>query len=388
MATTVSPHSAIDSGGGPVDPERSILPASRTRRVPLLLLAVALVFLGAAVDEWLSGRLDGNWHVEFIAAGLLFAATAALAGGLLARSWRELRSAEQLLASATGNLTAAYESVLSANRELRATAEARDEALVRLRTAVRERETFLASVSHDLKSPLTVIKGHAELLSAHAQRAATVDRQRLQDGLDRIVAGATQMTKMVDDLLWLARLEMDQPLPEERRPTDLVALAQRAAADLGAVAPRHRVRLSLDQPKVIGLWDPTRIDRVIANLLSNAAKYSPEGSEISVSVGTEAMGATAVLTVSDRGIGIPAEDLPRVFESFYRAENAGENVVGTGMGLAGVRHAVEAHGGTVTVESSVGVGSTFAVRLPCFPPREAIVDDQRQLAAIPAPEDA
>ena len=118
-------------------------------------------------------------------------------------------------------------------------------------------------------------------------------------------------------------------------------------------------------PQLIGSWDPARMERVLDNLLGNAVKYSPTGGEIVVGVSHEqtAAGDWAVLVVRDQGVGIPAADLPHVFEPFHRARNVGK-VAGTGIGLAGVRRIVEQHGGAITAESREGVGSAFRVRLP------------------------
>ena len=118
--------------------------------------------------------------------------------------------------------------------------------------------------------------------------------------------------------------------------------------------------------KLVGEWDVARLERVLGNLLSNAIKYSPNGGEIAVSVRAEA--GQAVLTVQDRGIGIPPADQPRVFERFERARNAVGRIGGSGIGLATSKQIIEQHGGTIAVESREGQGSTFTVRLPLTPP--------------------
>jgi signal transduction histidine kinase len=114
------------------------------------------------------------------------------------------------------------------------------------------------------------------------------------------------------------------------------------------------------------MWDQARLERVVGNLISNAVKYSPDGGEVILSLGREdsASGASAVLSVRDEGIGIPPEDLSRVFDRFYRGTNVVGHIAGTGIGLAGARQLVEQHGGSMAVESTPGAGSTFVVRLP------------------------
>jgi signal transduction histidine kinase len=176
-----------------------------------------------------------------------------------------------------------------------------------------------------------------------------------------------------------ARLQEGRPLELDRRPTDLVALARRAAAECQQTTGRHRIRCEAQVPRLVGRWDAARLERVLGNLLDNAVKYSPGGTEITLTVARS--GATAVVAVRDRGVGIPAGDLPRVFERFYRGSNVAGRIGGTGLGLAGVKRIVEQHGGTIEVESVEGVGSTFTVRLPLRARRAARV---RRGAARPA----
>jgi signal transduction histidine kinase len=128
-------------------------------------------------------------------------------------------------------------------------------------------------------------------------------------------------------------------------------------------------------PELVGVWDRARVERLLENLLNNAIKYSPEGGEVTVTIRLEREAGEpwAVLAVQDRGIGIPATDLPHIFERFQRGRNAEGHIAGTGIGLAGVRQVVEHHGGRVTVESQEGRGTTVTVRLPLA------------LAASPAP---
>jgi len=247
-------------------------------------LLVAGAIVGAFANEWVSGRLPGGWRFEFLAGALLLVAAAGFATILLARAWRELHAANQLLSTATGNLADAYDALLATNRALSETAAARDRALTHLQAAIREREAFLASVSHDLKSPLTIIKGHADLLNRQVKTGGTPSPERLSDGLDRIVSGAASISAMVDELLWLARLEMDQHVDLHRTPTDLVALAQRSVEDFAGTTARHRLRFSAETDDLVGWWDVARLERVVANLLTNAIKYSPEGGNIDVSV--------------------------------------------------------------------------------------------------------
>jgi signal transduction histidine kinase len=228
------------------------------------------------------------------------------------------------------------------------------------------RDEFLAAAAHDLKAPLTAIKSMAQLLHRGVIRTGTVDTERLVERLTNINATATQMSVQIDDLLDLTRLEMGQPLELQRDSTDLVALARQAAAEHQQATERHRIRVEAAVPEIVGRWDAMRLARVLNNLLGNAVKYSPEGGEVTLTVGQENgdAGAWAVVTVQDQGIGIPAADLPRIFGRFQRAGNAVGRIGGTGVGLASARQIVEQHGGTITVTSQEGAGSAFTIRLP------------------------
>jgi signal transduction histidine kinase len=232
--------------------------------------------------------------------------------------------------------------------------------------AVYLRDEFLAAASHDLKNPLAAIKGIAQLLHRRARRSSTPEGQGFAEGLQRIDNSITRMTRMIDSLLDVTRVQMGQPLPLDRRPLDLVALARQVAEEQQQSTQRHQIRLDATAPELVGVWDSARLERLLANLLNNAVKYSPAGGEITliVRLETEAGEPWAVLVVRDQGLGIPAADLPRVFERFQRARNVEGQIAGTGIGLAAVRQVVEQHGGHLSVESQEGSGSTFTVRLP------------------------
>jgi signal transduction histidine kinase len=244
--------------------------------------------------------------------------------------------------------------------------EAERQARVRAEDAARIRDEFLTSVVHDLKNPLGAIKGYAQLLQRRAAKAESPEAAKLVEGLTKIDTMITKAIAQIDELLDLARLQADQPLPLNLQPTDLVALVHRAAAEYQQMSTRHRIRVEEDLPELYGIWDALRLERLLGNLLSNAIKYSPDGGEIIVKVGQEdgETNGVAILVVSDQGIGIPAADLPHIFDRFYRAANAIGRLPGNGLGLAGGRQIVEQHGGTIVAESQEGAGTTFTVRLP------------------------
>jgi signal transduction histidine kinase len=230
--------------------------------------------------------------------------------------------------------------------------------------AVRARDEVLGAVSHDLKSPLTGIVGSAQLVQRDLARRGLAD-EPLARQVERIVSATQRMGRMMEELVDAVRLDAGQPLVLRRSLTDLVMLVQAAVAEQEATSPQHQLRVSATESEVFGDWDAARLRRVLDNLLSNAIKYSPAGGEVQVEVGTqvEAGRRWAVLRVSDQGVGIPARDLPHIFERFRRGRNVG-NIAGTGIGLAGARGIVQQHGGSIEVASQEGQGSTFTVRLP------------------------
>ena len=251
------------------------------------------------------------------------------------------------------------------NRALNLELEARVErATAELRQEMLAKDEFMSTVSHDLKSPLTFIKGMANLRRRRA--VATPETRPLIDALDQIESCAGRMAQQLDELVDASRLQSGTPLELRRDKVDLIALAKKAVAEHQQTTDRHALHVSTRLPKLVGEWDELRLGRVLDNLLDNAVKYSPRGGSVKVSIGTTDDGA-AVLSVSDRGEGIPESDLPHIFERFRRGQNVEGRIPGTGIGLAGVQRIVEQHQGTIAVDTKVGVGTTFTIRLPLEP---------------------
>jgi two-component system phosphate regulon sensor histidine kinase PhoR len=220
------------------------------------------------------------------------------------------------------------------------------------------RRDFVANVSHELKTPLAAIRGYAETLHDGALDEPPTARRFTE----RILQQCRRLQALLDDLLTLSRLE--SVAPAECEPVDLSAVVQRAVDLLGAMAREKQVTLEVEEesaPIVAG--DADSIERMVLNLVDNGIKYNrPEGE---VLLRLSQADQHAVLEVSDTGIGIPQESLPRLFERFYRVDKGrARDDGGTGLGLAIVKHVVQAHGGQVDVESRVGKGTTFRVRLP------------------------
>lgn len=232
--------------------------------------------------------------------------------------------------------------------------------------ATQARNDFLAAASHDLKNPLTAIRGSVQMLERTIARTGTVPPERLTHSIATVSRAAARMTGLIDELLDIARLSMGEPLRLERRQTDLVRLAREQAAVQQSTTDRHRIAVNTPLPELVGNWDSRRLERVVENLLSNAVKYSPNGGDITVTVARDADDAS--LSVLDRGIGIPASDLPHVFERFTRAANVLGRIEGTGIGLAAAADIVKEHSGSIDLHSQEGEGTLVTIHLPLGAP--------------------
>ncbi|WP_164008202.1 hybrid sensor histidine kinase/response regulator [Pyxidicoccus trucidator] len=226
--------------------------------------------------------------------------------------------------------------------------------------ALAVRDELFALATHDLKGPLQIIALNAEVLRRQFPQGALKPTQ--ESRLEHIVRAAQRMGELIDHFLEDTRGQ-EQALRRER--LDLRALVGSKVHALEASA-RHRFVLHTDGEDLSGHWDVQALERVLENLLGNAVKYSAPGTTVTVMLARERGDPPdgVRLEVSDEGIGIPAEDLPHVFERFHRGRNVSRDVSGSGVGLASARRMVELHGGTIHVESQVGRGSTFTVRLP------------------------
>ncbi len=222
----------------------------------------------------------------------------------------------------------------------------------------RQREDILRAVSHDLRNPLASVLGQAQLCE---RRLAKAGLERERESAEAVITAAQRMNTMIQDLVDSARSETGQ-LALDRRPVDLRAFALDLKQQLRASMDTARVEVQMpdDLPPV---WaDPARLERILTNLWSNALKYSAPGTPVTVSAHQE--DGVVITSVADRGRGIPPEDLPRLFQRYFRTEAAAEARQGLGLGLYISRTLVEAHGGRIWVESVVGKGSTFSFSLP------------------------
>jgi len=222
--------------------------------------------------------------------------------------------------------------------------------------ATRLKEDFLSAAAHDLRTPLTTVVAQAEFLERRAMRDPNAPADIT--GIRRVVREGKRLAALVADLLDATRLEQGK-LIGEREPVDLATLAREVCEHAPA---EPACNLDVSTP-VVGVYDRRRVEQLLLNLVENARKYSPARTPVTVKVWQE--NGEARVSVKDQGIGIPAADLPRIFERFARASNVDDRRFhGMGLGLFICRGIVEEHGGRIWAESEVGKGSTFHVALP------------------------
>lgn len=215
---------------------------------------------------------------------------------------------------------------------------------------------FVADASHELRTPLAAIRGYTEL----AQRNRAEVPSDVAHAMSRVESEALRMTRLVEDLLLLARLDSGRPL--ERRPVDLARLSADLASDAHAAGPDHHWNLDVPPEPLLVSGDDARLHQVVANLLANARVHTPAGTTVTLALNSD--GGTAILRVMDDGPGIPVMLQSEVFERFARADTSRSHVDGsTGLGLAIVSAVVAAHDGTITLRSTPG-NTEFTVRLP------------------------
>jgi PAS domain S-box-containing protein len=227
--------------------------------------------------------------------------------------------------------------------------------------AENDRQMLLDTIAHDLKNPLGALKAQAQLVQRQIARKGVPDPSALIERFAGFEDLADRMTSLVDELTDQTLLAAGRPLDMRFAPSDLVAIVRASAGETDHASGTEGVRIETSVERLNGHWDDQRLRRVFNNILSNAVKYSPDGSPVDVTIRRH--GDEAIVSVRDQGIGIPEADLPYIFEFKRRGSNVGD-VAGSGVGLAGARRIVQQHGGAITVESVLGRGSTFTVHLP------------------------
>jgi two-component system OmpR family sensor kinase len=219
----------------------------------------------------------------------------------------------------------------------------------------------VADASHELRTPLTAVQGNVDLLERQMARRGA-ESPETTETIGELRRESQRMTRLVTDLLTLARLESGGAAPVELTAAPLMPAVRNAVRTASAMHPETPFGIDVEAPVAIQT-DQGRLEQVLVILLDNAALHSPAGMPVSVRV--LASNETAEIAVVDKGAGIPAADIPHIFERFYRADTArGPHRGGSGLGLPIAQAIVRAHGGTIEVASVVGEGTTMTVRLP------------------------
>ena len=236
-----------------------------------------------------------------------------------------------------------------AAQEARATAEA----------AVRVRDEFLGVASHDLRSPLTNILGRADLLELRLKGSTPPDAAWVSTQIEALRGAARRMLATVQEITDAVQLQIGRALTLQTGPVDVGEMVRAVVEEYGARQDAAPVTVQAP-PGLVVDGDRARLERVVQNIVDNAVKYSPRRTPVRVTV--QARDEWAIIVVRDSGVGIPAEELPRIFTRFYRASTA-SGIRGTGIGLAGAKTIVEQHGGRIEIQSTVGRGTTVTVYL-------------------------
>jgi heavy metal sensor kinase len=257
--------------------------------------------------------------------------------------------------------------------ELRRLSETLNQMLDRIETSFKSIRQFTADASHELRAPMTLIQAAADF-SLRRDRS----KEELQDAMGRILRESKRTTALVDDLLLIARTDSD-PAAFERKTSELTSMLNDVSMQASTLAEAKHIKVVAQIPTqtVFIAGDELSVRRLFMALVDNAVKYTSEHGTVWINLDIEAK--QAVIRIRDTGIGISNEDLPRVFDRFWRADKVrSRDEGGTGLGLAIAKGITERHGGTLRVESELGHGSTFSVRLPLLPGRH----DSAQAATI------
>lgn len=243
-----------------------------------------------------------------------------------------------------------------------------------LKEAARVKDEFISVVSHELRSPLTPIRGFVQLVAKELAKEGGHDHHVRR--LNAIAGHVDRMTRLVDDLLDVSRLRAGG-LEIRRAPADIVAICREVVQSRMPAAPEHRLRFAADRAELVGNWDADRLHQVIDNLVGNAIKYTPAGGHITVEVELDEGADEAVIRVCDDGPGIAPADRERIFTAFYRAKGTSQTGAGgLGLGLYICHELVAAHGGRISVSDAPSGGAAFTVRLPRSMRRQATDDTQ------------
>ncbi|MBI4543692.1 MAG: HAMP domain-containing protein [Gemmatimonadetes bacterium] len=298
---------------------------------------------------------------------LLLGVATVVSGGTFVGAWwlagRAVRPVHEVIDQAEAIEAGTLERRISAyadSREYQRLVQVLNTMLERLAAAFEAQRRFTADASHELRSPLTALRGELELARRRPRSPEEYERV-----MDSALEEVQRLSRVAEDLLTLARSDAGA-LEVRATPTDLAACAREVAERLGQQAQAKHIELTVDAGEAVAAnVDEHLVRQMVWNLLSNAIKFTPAGGQVAVRVGTR--NGSPVLEVADTGPGIPAEALPRVFDRFYQSDPArtpGGSASGTGLGLAIVRALAEAHGARVEAANLNGGGAVFRIRFP------------------------
>jgi signal transduction histidine kinase len=307
-------------------------------------ISIILLTVGGALLAFAIERFDWIGIIIFFLPIVL----SAFAFRIYVRQMKEhMDNLEEIIANRTHELALAIEELEDLNGELK--------------ILNKDKDAFLAILAHDMKSPLTSISLYASLLKDRPQLA--VERPHMATV---ILRSQETLLDIVNNILDLEKLQATGSISLEKEAFNLVSVVEGVGEIMGVQAAEKEISFvqKIHSPAIIINGDSKQIKRVFINLISNAIKYSPKGGAVLVSL--EQVEATAIFKVADNGYGIPADELPHIFERYRRVNEHRNLAVGTGLGLAIVMALVEAHEGEIIVNSKEGEGSEFIVRLNCF----------------------
>lgn len=337
--------------------------ASRPGAVRSMLEQRAPILVPEVTEEILAGAAQDPEHLEALRR---IGMRSAIVAPLEARG--EVLGAISFVQADSGRRFAEADIELAAELGRRAGAAIDAARLVwETQENARLRDEFIAVASHDMRTPLAAVRGYAQLAHRHLDRSASPDREQLGRWLRDIDASVDRLTELVAELLDATLVRAEGAVPLQLATVGLGSLAREAVERHRPLAGSHEFVVEVEDPEPTGLIDASRLGRVLDNIVGNALKYSPDGGEVRLRVGQD--GHSLFVSVTDHGIGIAPADRELIFNPMYRGNNAG-GVSGTGLGLAGSRRLVELMGGRIEVESALGRGSTFTIRLPRAPQGE------------------
>jgi len=293
--------------------------------------------------------------------GLPLIVALAISGGyvLMRRALRPVDEIRQKAAQITSRNLSERLPVVRTGDELERLATDLNRMIERLEESFHQINRFSADASHELRTPLTVLQGELESVA----RTGTSLPAEIRDTIGSALEETHRLTKIVENLLAISRLEAGEARKQLER-LDFADLVRSTADQMRLLAEEKHIHLDCNGAEAVEVdADPARLKQVVVNLLDNAIKYTPESGKVSISVVKQ--DGRAVLEIADTGIGISPDDLPHIFDRFYRADKArSRQMGGTGLGLSIVRSICLAHDGQVKVESTEGEGSVFHIELP------------------------